>query len=45
MGASGRVGAQQAQAAGDPGLPLRLQEQLRSNTEDLSSTLRTILCL
>ena len=39
------VAAQQAQAAGDPGVPLRLREQLRSKTEDLSSTLRTILCL
>ena len=39
------VATQQAQAAGDPGVPLRLREQLRSKTEDLSSTLRTILCL
>ncbi|KAL4436608.1 hypothetical protein ABPG75_003747 [Micractinium tetrahymenae] len=35
--------AQQA-AAGD-GLPARLREQLRAKAEDLSTTLRTILCL
>lgn len=37
------LAAQQA-AAGD-GLPGRLREQLRSKAEDLSTTLRTILCL
>lgn len=30
--------------AGD-GLPLRLREQLRARADDLSTTLRTILCL
>lgn len=33
------------QAAAGDGLPVRLREQLRANAEDLSTTLRTILCL
>lgn len=31
--------------AGGDGLPLRLREQLRARADDLSTTLRTILCL
>ena len=34
-----------AQAQAGEGLPLRLREQLRTKSEDLSTTLRTILCL
>ncbi len=33
------------QAAAGDGLPARLREQLRAKAEDLSTTLRTILCL
>jgi len=36
--------AAQAAAAGD-GLPARLREALRARADDLSTTLRTILCL
>lgn len=34
-----------AGAGGTDGLPLRLREQLRARADDLSTTLRTILCL
>lgn len=34
-----------AQAAAGDGLPARLREVLRARADDLSTTLRTILCL
>ncbi|PRW45012.1 serine threonine- kinase hippo-like [Chlorella sorokiniana] len=37
--------AQAAQAAAGDGLPARLREALRARADDLSTTLRTILCL
>ena len=34
-----------AQAAAGDGLPVRLREALRARADDLSTTLRTVLCL